>query len=174
MEDEAGFHRQPTVAGQWAAAGRRQPRAPYSTRANGVVRAAVAFDPVGGRLVHRLRSAFTAVEMGRFYKWIGTSLNQAERIYVVMDNWPVHDHPRARAYLNADPRLQILWLPTYAPWLNPAEKVWKWVRQRLTHMHPWASDMPTLRTRIDQLLSNASPAELLSYTGTGHCNLYSS
>ena len=176
MEDEAGFYRQPSMANTWAPAGRIQPRAHWSTRANDVIRAAVAFDPVRGKLVHRLRSSFTAEEMGRFYRLVGSAHREARTIFLVMDNWPVHDHPRARSYLAADPRLEVLWLPTYAPWLTPTEKIWKWVRQRLTHMHCFAGDLAALRARLDRMLgqANESSAELLSYTGTGKSKLYCS
>ena len=174
LEDEAGFYRQPTMAPMWAPAGRRQPRARWATRSNRVIRAAVGLDPVSGRLLHRLRSSYTAVEMGRFYRFLLKGCPNARRVYLVMDNWPVHQHPNAWRYLEADPRVQVLWLPTYAPWLNPAEKVWKWVRQKLAHMHAFADDLRDLRERLDQLLSGANPAAILQYTGAGNYELYSS
>ena len=176
LEDEAGFYRQPTMAPMWAPAGRRQPRAAWATRSNHVIRAAVGLDPVSGRLLHRLRSSFTALEMGRFYRFLLERCPMAKRIYLVMDNWPVHEHPTAWRYLVADARVRVLWLPTYAPWLNPAEKVWKWVRQTLTHMHPFTEELSVLRERLDRLLTRANddPAAMMRYTGTGDCKLYSS
>lgn len=176
LEDEAGFYRQPTMAPVWAPGGRRQPRVPWSAAANRPLRAAIGFDPVRGRLVHRLRSSFTAVEMGRFYRFMSQAWPAVERIVVVMDNWPVHRHPRAWAMLEADRRIQVLWLPTYAPWLNPAEKVWKWLRQKLVHMHPWSGHFTQLRARVDLTLASANndPRALLRYTGTGYCKLYAS
>lgn len=176
MEDEAGFYRQPSMASVWAAQGRIQPRATWTTRTNSVIRAAAAFDPVHGGLLHRLRSSFTAVEMGRFYQYLAKARPDLRRIYLVMDNWPIHSHPRAWKYLDADARLKVLWLPTYAPWLNPTEKIWKWLRQKLVHMHAFSADMQQLRQRIDELLSgiNQIPQEILRYTATGNDKLYSS
>ena len=29
------------------------------------------------------------------------------------------------------PRIEPVWLPTYAPWLNPIEKLWRWLRQEV-------------------------------------------
>jgi hypothetical protein len=176
LEDEAGFYRQPTTAPAWAPAGPVQPRAVRSQAPNRAIRAAIGFDPVTGTLVHRLRSSFTAVEMGRFYRWLSQACPAAERIFLVLDNWPIHFHPLAWRAIEDDPRLRVLWLPTYAPWLNPAEKVWKWVRQNFTHMHPWADDLPSFRARLDQALTrvNAIPQTMLQYTGTGNDKLYSS
>ena len=176
MEDEAGFYRQPTVAGAWGRCGRQQPRIAMSHDANRSIRAAVAFDPVTGRVAHRLRSSFSAVEMGRFYRFVSRRWARARTIYLVMDNWPVHHHLRAWQGVEADERLKVLWLPTYAPWLNPAEKIWKWVRQRLIHMHPYAEAWSVLRRHLDDTLAsiNDVPQAILRYTGTGKATVYSS
>jgi len=93
-----------------------------------------------------------------------------------MDNWPVHGHQAAWRAIRADERLQVLWRPTYAPWLNPAEKIWKLIRQKLTHMHPYADDKRSLSMNIERLLnlSAGDPQVLLKYTGTGKSKLYCS
>ena len=44
--------------------------------------------------------------------------------------------------------IQLVWLPTYASWLNPIEKLWRKLRQELTHMHPWADDLTQLRQAV--------------------------
>ena len=176
LGDEAGFYRQPSLASSWGATGRSQPRAALSCRSNRCLRAAAAFDPVGGRLAHRLRRSFPAVEMGRFYELLSRSWPEARRLLLVLDNWPTHSHPRAWRGIETDPRIEVLWLPTYAPWLNPTEKLWKWVRQRLTHLHPYADAWRTLRAALERTLQAAadSPEEILRYTGTGRYKLYSS
>ena len=176
MEDEAGFYRQPTMARLFGPVGRRQPRALWGPQSNRCLRAAAAFDPIGGRLIHRLRSSFPVREMSLFYRFISHSLPEAETIFLVMDNWPNHHHPVSWRGIEADPRIRVLWLPTYAPWLNPTEKIWKWVRQKLTHMHPFSNDMGTLRSMLDETLAkiNDIPEDILRYTGTGKCKLYCS
>ena len=176
MEDEAGFYRQPTMAGLFGPVGRKQPRVPWSPKSNRCVRAAAAFNPVSGQVIYRLRSSFSVQEMSRFYQLVSRSLPEAETIFLVMDNWPNHHHQISWQGIEADRRIRVLWLPTYAPWLNPAEKIWKWVRQRLTHMHPFSNDMRTLRSMLDKTLSkiNDVPEEILGYTGTGACKLYGS
>ena len=49
----------------------------------------------------------------------------AERVLVVQDNWSVHRHADVLAALGRWPRIEPVWLPTYAPWLNPIEKLWR-------------------------------------------------
>lgn len=91
----------------------------------------------------------------------------AEQIYLVQDNWLIHRHPEVLAVLERLPRLEIVWLPTYAHWLNPIEKLWRWLRQDVLRLHRWAADWDTLLRQVyaflDQL-AQASPA-LLRYVG---------
>ena len=55
-------------------------------------------------------------------------------IHLVWDNWPVHAHPEVLARA-AELDIEVPWLPTYAPWLNPIEKLWRWLTQDLLHHH---------------------------------------
>ena len=50
----------------------------------------------------------------------------------VPEHWPdVPEEPVA-----SDPLpIQLLCLPTYAPWLNPIEKLWRWLKQEVIHLH---------------------------------------
>ena len=48
---------------------------------------------------------------------------QADQLFLLQDNWPVHQHAELVAALR-DSKFTLVPLPTYAPWLNPMEKVW--------------------------------------------------
>ena len=65
--------------------------------------------------------------------------------------------------------IQLVPLPTYASWCNPIEKVWRKLRQELTHLHLWAADLPRLRAEIDYFLDQfaAGSSALLEYVGLG-------
>jgi len=91
----------------------------------------------------------------------------AEKIYLVWDNWPNHAHPRVLESLRRQPRVEILWLPTYSPWLNPIEKLWRWTKQRVVHAHPWCDDFREFRRQVQaefQSLAHGS-VPLLRYVG---------
>jgi transposase len=66
-----------------------------------------------------------------------------------------------------DHRLTPLFLPTYASWLNPIEKLWRWLKQDVLHLHRLAHDLMKLRQRVldflDQFTSGSQP--LLHYVG---------
>jgi hypothetical protein len=95
----------------------------------------------------------------------------------VPGNWP--DEPSSRAKRAAEKRkaergakhaklpIKILQLPTYASWANPIEKLWRWVRQSIIHLHRLSDDWSELKQRIrDFILSfRKGSNELLRYVG---------
>lgn len=55
-------------------------------------------------------------------------------IYVAWDNASTHQDDEIEAVLRgAAGRLILLYLPTYSPWLNPAERLWRQFRRQVTH-----------------------------------------
>ena len=92
---------------------------------------------------------------------------QAQRIYVAQDNWSIHKHPDVAAALAQLPLIEPVWLPTYAPWLNPIEKVWRWLRQDVLKMHRLAGDWAALQQRVRDFLAQfaAGSTDLLRYVG---------
>jgi transposase len=95
----------------------------------------------------------------------------------VPGNWP--SEPSAKAMRYAEKReaerkakfkklpIKILQLPTYASWANPIEKLWRWVRQSVIHLHRLSDKWDILKQRIrDFILSFRNGSnELLRYVG---------
>jgi len=87
-------------------------------------------------------------------------------IFVIWDNWPVHwqvDVLTKAAELN----IQLLWLPTYAPWNNPIEKLWRWLKQTVLHNHQLAQHFELLKEQARTFLNRFAhgSSELLRYVG---------
>jgi transposase len=124
-------------------------------------------DAVSGSVMSEDMSCVTADRLARNVRKLSLRYPQAEHIYLVWDNWPVHYHPKVQAALAQDPRVHILPLPTYAPWLNPIEKTWRLARQKVAHAHPWADDFLQFKQRIrDEFARLASGSqEHLRYVG---------
>ena len=54
-------------------------------------------------------------------------------LIVIWDNGPAHRGPALREYLQTpDLHLRLLALPAYSPDYNPAEELWKWIREDVT------------------------------------------
>ena len=57
-----------------------------------------------------------------------------ETVYVAWDNASTHEDEEVEAVLRgAAGRLVLLYLPTYSPWLNPIEMLWRHFRREVTH-----------------------------------------
>lgn len=166
-EDETTMYRQPSQGWLWAWMGRRQPRISFSHRNNTRTRVIAVLNAVTGAVHHSLRAKIDRRTFARFLLEAGRSYPRARRIYVILDCWPVHFHPDARTILSRDRRIRLVDLPTYSPWLNYAEKLWRWLRQRTVHCHPYADDFVLFKHRISESLDCLSQGstEILRYTG---------
>lgn len=192
--DELTYYRQPTVAAAYEAR-KEQPRAYRSHQSNTPTRVIATLDEQTGRVVAAQRSKIGVTELVNFYQKLARSYPQAERVYVILDNWPVHYHPDVLVALEPQlapwPRrlppswpteptaaairkwgdwqlpLQLLPLPTYASWENPIEKLWRWGKQEVLHLHRNADRLTELREQFLEFLdqfANGSQA-LLHYVG---------
>ena len=58
-------------------------------------------------------------------------------------------------------------LPTYASWTNPIEKLWRWLRQEVLHLHRLADRLEELRAEVRRFLDRFAlgSLELLRYVG---------
>lgn len=194
-QDETSYYRQPLAAQAWEKKGDRQQLARRSTRSDTKTRLAGAMDAVDGRVIYSQGSMITAQELVKFYIRIAEVYKDAERIYIVQDNWPVHFHPTVLVALEPQefkwplylPRdwpdqpskaainkygalslpIQLVTLPTYAPWTNPIEKLWRKLKQELLRMHRFADRLDELREKVVAFLDSFinGSIELLRYVG---------
>jgi hypothetical protein len=188
-QDEFTYYRQPTLASAYEACGHIQPLAQRSHQRNSWFRIVATLNALTGQVTYRQRSKLDVGNLGLFYAQLRAEYPQAERIYVVLDNWPVHFHPDVLAYLQpqhfpwppyvpphwtasrrpqvTDLAIELLCLPTYASWCNPIEKLWRWLKQYELHLHHLSEDWADLKQRVAETLDQfktGSP-ELLRYTG---------
>jgi transposase len=196
--DEVTIARQPTVTAAWTPRGRTQARAFRSHAADTLTRVVATLQHGSGQVVFRRASKIRIETLVAFYQDLRHAYPRAERISVVQDNWPVHTHPdllvalapqtspfafhrpgnwpttpspaAVRRWSGLQLPIQIVPLPTYASWCNPIEKLWRKLRQDVTHLHRSADDLPALRHAIDEFLTlfDAGSATLLRYVGLGH------
>ncbi len=61
-------------------------------------------------------------------------------IFVAWDNFTAHQDDEVEAVVrSAAGRLVLLCLPTYSPWLNPIEMLWRHFRREVTHCELFAN-----------------------------------
>lgn len=131
------------------------------------MRVAGFLDDCTGALLCWDASKITASKLARCFKEVSAAYAGYETVYVAIDNWPVHFHPKVEAALAASPNIRILRLPTYSPWLNPIEKVWRFARQKAAHAHRLSGDFGAFKDRIRDCLAGtaADLQALLQYVG---------
>lgn len=188
--DEFSYYRQPTVARDYEARGHTQPLACLSHTSNNRFRGIGALNAVTGQVTYQQRSRIDLPCLVHFYDSLCATY-PGVHIYVAQDNWPVHYHPDILAHLEpqrftwpiktpgnwpsepspkvvrANLPIQLLSLPTYASWSNPIEKLWRWVRQAVIHLHRLSDDWSALKQRVADFMANFAQGstELLHYVG---------
>lgn len=189
--DEMSFYRQPSLSNAYEAQGGPQPLAYRSHRSNTAARILAALNAITGAVHYRQRTHIDTATLAAFWSDLRTAYPAANTIYVVVDNWPVHFHPDVLAPLvpqslpfpptlppnwPSQPQrhsradllpIQLISLPTYASWLNPIEKLWRWLRQDVLHLHRLADNWPELKLAVASFLDRFAlgSTALLRYVG---------
>lgn len=191
FSDEFTFYRQPSLSFDYERSGRSQPLAELGHRSNLTWRIAGALNAWTGQVTYANHAHFTIKLLIDFYQQIALAYPHAETIYLVVDNWPVHFHADVLAALHnstiswplkrpanwptepaqqarrLDLPIRLLPLPTYAPWTNPIEKLWHWLKQIALHHHRFEDNWDGLRQRVILELDRfrSSSLDLLRYVG---------
>lgn len=162
--DEMGFYRWPEPGADWATA------TPVARRAgpnNKQWRVIGALNALTGQVTYRDAYIIGRERVSAFYAQLVATYPQARRIYVVQDNWSIHTHPEVCAAVERLPQITPVWLPTYAPWLNPIEKLWRRLRADVLTLHRLADDWAALQARVRAFLDQFADGSLglLHYVG---------
>ncbi len=191
FEDELGFYRQPSLAYAYELMGRIQPLARLGWKRNAVWRVAGLLNAWSGQVLYEQGSQISVPKLIKLYQQAVSAYPAANPLFIAEDNWPVHAHPDVLAALQPQsfphglyrpgnwptapsPKakrlnlpIRILFLPTYAPWTNPIEKLWKFVHQEVLHLHrfedDWAGVKQAVMDCLDQFAQGSK--ELLQYVG---------
>ncbi len=152
----------------------------------------VALNPHTGSVVYQQVSSCTVEALHSFYTEICQRYPKAERIYMIQDNRAIHFHanlmeaflPQEVSFVKPIPPkwtgklskkigklaklpIEIVQLPTYAGWTNPIEKLWRWVRQSVLHLHRLCDDWGALQKKVIDFMTQFKDGSktLLRYVG---------
>lgn len=96
-----------------------------------------------------------------------------QTVYVAWDNANTHENEEVEAVVRgAAGRLVLLYLPTYSPWLNPIEMLWRHLRREVTHCELF-ENIKALVTAAQEFFTryNQQPERVLSIIGATPKNL---
>jgi transposase len=88
-------------------------------------------------------------------------------IHVAWDNAVTHQDDEVEAVVRAAAgRLVLLYLPTYSPWLNPIEMLWRHFRREVTHCELFETVKGLIEASYDFFRRyNQTPSKVLSIIG---------
>jgi transposase len=166
FQDELTYYRRARLKQRWQKQGTTAKRHYQATGSNTKARITATLNALTGQVLFLQRSKVGRRELAAFYAQVRQAYPTATRIYLVQDNWPVHRHPDVMDALEQQ-QLTPLFLPTYASWLNPIEKLWRWLRQDVLHDHDEAKNFKRLRQRVIDWLAQFAvrSLEILHYVG---------
>ena len=98
-----------------------------------------AVNPVTGQTVSVIHHRRNNVGFRRLLAAISRTYDlpahPERKVILFVDNDKAHDAKPVRRLLEQHDQIQIEWLPTYSPELNPQEDIWQHMRRRVTHNH---------------------------------------
>ena len=96
-------------------------------------------------------------------------------IYVAWDNVNTHQDDDVEAVVRAAAgRVVLLYLPTYSPWLNPIEMLWRHFRREVTHCELYETVKALIGAAHDFFgRYNKTPERVLSIIGSKAGNISS-
>jgi putative transposase len=135
LADELDIHLLPKVGPQWIPKGtRHEVMTPGQNEKHYL---AGALNPLTGQL----HTCLGPRKNHGLFRQLLTVLAQTyrapwtKRIYVVVDNYCIHKAKAVGKWLEAHPRFELLWLPTYCPQANPIERAFGDVHDKCTRNH---------------------------------------
>ena len=191
--DELSYYNQPTTADAYAEKGHDPSLAKRAYGAEKTSRIIDMLEAKTGKVCFFQRSKITVACLITFLQYL-VRIYEGKLIYIIIiiDNWPIHYHPDflsalqdqkykqyfktpanwqnikpKKKYINLNLPIQFVPLLTYASWLNPIEKLWRWLKHDILHNHQMARDWTLLKEKVNLFLSqfNEHSEDLLSYIG---------
>jgi transposase len=152
FEDETEFGLNPGIQRCWMPRGEQ--REVLTPGVNEKIHVFGAVDARASDVHVRITRRKNAVEFVQFLRQLLRAY-PARRIYLVVDNWGMHQAGVVREFLAHHPRLVFVFLPSYAPLLNVIERLWLPAKARLTKNAVWRG-IDDLRSGVERYFRSAA------------------
>ncbi len=165
--DEMSYHQWPTAAHDWWPRAAGYPLAVHGDCPNQQWRVIGGLNAYMGHMSYLQNYIVGRRQVIQFHQQLYQQYRTMDNLFIIEDNWNVHTHPDVQAAVAELPNVTLAWLPTYACWLNPIEKLWKWLRQTVLHRHRLSERWPDLKQRVSEFFDQFQHGsdELLHYVG---------
>jgi transposase len=162
VQDETKFRTLPPLRRMWMRQG-HQVRVP-TPKQNHHVYSYGALDLVTGAWQDRLAPKANSATTLTFLNDLLSQYPQ-QRILLIWDQASYHTSHKVTTWLRQHPRIRALFLPKYAPELNPVEHIWRIVKQRVAANVTRTLD--AIQEAYHSFFAQQSPTSLLQTAGLG-------
>ena len=138
FEDEFSLSNTATLSSTWSPVG-EQPIISCKQAKRERVTGFGSINPLTGQLVVNFAPKGNTITFKKHLKTILKTCKSKQKIILYVDNVRYHHAKALKPFLLAHPELEIRYLPAYSPDLNPVERVWWYMRKRITHNRYLAS-----------------------------------
>lgn len=141
--NEVGFSLKPTVTRTWATRG--QPPV-LEIKTNWERVSTIGAMTTSGQFLQQIHPA--SIKGQQVISFLKQLLHHVQgKVTVILDNASIHKTKALSAFMLAEERLSLEYLPPYSPELNPIELVWAYVKQHLlANFCP--TDLTALKSRL--------------------------
>lgn len=162
---------QPVVRRTWAPRGQTPIQYSWDRRDRLSVISAITVSPLRRRLGLYFDIFDHNIITDDFEMFVAAILRRVRRpIILVLDRWSVHRAGVPRLLRRFPHRVQIEWLPAYAPDLNPVEQVWN--RTKYTDMANYIpDDVVSLGREVARSIRRTRSQQPLLRSFFRHCGL---
>lgn len=151
FEDEFSLSNTATVSYSWNKKG-RQPliKCKQNKRERQTVFGSV--DIMSGQLVINFADRGNYKTFKKHLKKILKTYRKASKIILYLDNVRYHHAKKLKEFLVLHPKLELIYLPSYSPDLNPIERVWWLMRKQITH-NRWVESLKERKSKFWKMFS---------------------
>ena len=149
-----------TIYRMWAKKG-HQPVLLAPPSRKGVHLAGVV-EPKTGRVLVEFVQRLKAEDFQQFLLHVLGVFGGPWKVWIVLDNAPAHKAKCLNPFLDAiKDKLELIFLPPYAPDLNAMERYWKFTRKECTHNTYYATFMGLIESLANHNNKYANPNDVI-------------
>ena len=131
--DEADVDLNPRIGASWSRRG-EQVRVPTPGQ-NIKHYLAGALNAHTGRVVWTEHPKKNATLFVKLLDALRRTYRGARRLVLILDNYIIHKSEQARSWLARNRKFRLVFQPTYSPWVNQIERLWKAMHDTVTRNH---------------------------------------
>ncbi len=155
-QDEADIDLNPRIGHGWRRRGRGQQQTVPTPGKNRKAYVAGALHAHTGRLIWTGRISKDSALFISMLEELERSYPNAKRLVLILDNYGVHKSRLVNRWLEAHPRVELLFQPAYHPWVNQIERLWKTMHDTVTRNHRCRT-LEELCAQVSQFLDVVQP-----------------